>query len=248
MGGNNKLKSRTTGQVAKLTHITVRTLRYYDQINLLNPSFKEENGRRYYTEEDLFKLEKINLLKQLSLPLDDIRLLIEKISYKQILVSHYNYLQEQLTMVQENLANTSTLLNMMDIEGELSWEQVFEVVKKHEVSPKKWRDYFSEDDEIVLEQTLPRLDMDDKIISEYISILKRIEYCLEHGISPNSDEGHEIANSLIKLSDTTFNGNDDLINKFWEVRKKPSEDTGLYPIAGGVLTFIEECMEFATSK
>lgn len=48
----------TTGEVAKLRNIYVRTLRYFDQIDLLNPSIKDENGKRFYAEEDLFKLEK----------------------------------------------------------------------------------------------------------------------------------------------------------------------------------------------
>lgn len=56
----------TTGEVAKLRNIYVRTLRYYDQIDLLNPSIKDENGKRFYAEEDLFKLENINI--KISLP------------------------------------------------------------------------------------------------------------------------------------------------------------------------------------
>ena len=59
------------GQVSKQFNISVRTLRYYDQIELLAPSFKDENGRRYYSEADLFTLEKITLLKSLMLPLED---------------------------------------------------------------------------------------------------------------------------------------------------------------------------------
>ena len=44
---------RTTSQVAKLTGISVRTLQYYDEINLLNPSQLTSSGYRLYDDEDL---------------------------------------------------------------------------------------------------------------------------------------------------------------------------------------------------
>ena len=67
--GGDKLKRWTIGEVAKQRDISVRTLRYYDQINLLQPSFKDKSGKRYYSEDDLFSLEKILILKSISLPL-----------------------------------------------------------------------------------------------------------------------------------------------------------------------------------
>ena len=50
---------RTTSQVAKLTGISVRTLQYYDEINLLNPSQLTSSGYRLYDDEDLKKLQQI---------------------------------------------------------------------------------------------------------------------------------------------------------------------------------------------
>ncbi|MFP3509948.1 MerR family DNA-binding transcriptional regulator [Peribacillus sp. SIMBA_075] len=40
----------TVGQLSKLANVTIRTIRYYDQIQLLTPEFRHANGRRYYTE------------------------------------------------------------------------------------------------------------------------------------------------------------------------------------------------------
>lgn len=68
----------TTGEVAKQCKISVRTLRYYDQIQLLIPSYKDDNGKRYYSKNDLFELQKIQILKSAGLPLDDIRNVLEK--------------------------------------------------------------------------------------------------------------------------------------------------------------------------
>lgn len=48
----------TTGRVAKMMGLSVRTLRYYDQIGLLKPGSTLPNGRRQYSKEDLLELEK----------------------------------------------------------------------------------------------------------------------------------------------------------------------------------------------
>ncbi|MEC0227779.1 MerR family DNA-binding transcriptional regulator [Paenibacillus alba] len=44
----DKSKYVTTGQIAKRTGLTLRTLRYYDQIGLLSPSQNEDASRRLY--------------------------------------------------------------------------------------------------------------------------------------------------------------------------------------------------------
>ena len=45
------------------TGITVRTLRYYDSIGLLNPASKTDGGHRLYVQEDMKKLQQIQFLK-----------------------------------------------------------------------------------------------------------------------------------------------------------------------------------------
>jgi len=50
---------------------------------------------------------------------------------------------------------------------------------------------------------------------------------------------------LIAVSNDTFDGNEELMNKFWEVRKMPSETTGLYPITDQSLEFAERCIIYA---
>ena len=61
-----------TGELAKLTGLTIRTLRYYDQIGLFSPSGRTEAGYRLYTESDLARLQQILSLKELGLSLEQI--------------------------------------------------------------------------------------------------------------------------------------------------------------------------------
>ena len=69
----------TTGEMAKLCGVTVRTVQYYDSRNILVPSQLSEGGRRLYSEEDLKKLKIICFLRDLDLPINSIaQLLAEK--------------------------------------------------------------------------------------------------------------------------------------------------------------------------
>ena len=61
-----------TGEFAKIASLSIRTIRYYDEIGLLKPTYIADNGYRMYSDEDVKKLQKIVSLKSLGFSLDDI--------------------------------------------------------------------------------------------------------------------------------------------------------------------------------
>lgn len=246
--GGNEMKLWTIGEVCKQKNISIRTLRYYDQINLLTPSFKDDNGRRYYSEKDLFELEKIIILKSLSLPLENIRDLLDKLTYKQILISHHNYLQDQLTKLQTSISHTASLINMIDLEESLSWEQVTKLVQNSQNTPKKWIDYFQDNEKAFLQETIPNISNNDKTTQQYISLLRRIDWCIQNNIKAESQEGLRLASKLMEISKDTFQGDTKLMEQFWEVRKLPTSVTGLYPISEEILEYVERCIAYAATQ
>lgn len=62
----------TTGELAKLCGVSVRTVQYYDTRNILTPSELSEGGRRLYSENDLKKMRVICFLKELGFSLNAI--------------------------------------------------------------------------------------------------------------------------------------------------------------------------------
>ena len=62
----------TTGEIAKLCGVTVRTVQYYDTRNILVPSELSEGGRRLYSEEDLKRMKVICFLRELDIPINTI--------------------------------------------------------------------------------------------------------------------------------------------------------------------------------
>ncbi len=69
----------TTGEMAKLCGVSVRTVQYYDTRDILIPSEITDGGRRVYSEADLNKLKTICQLRELGMPINSIaRILAEK--------------------------------------------------------------------------------------------------------------------------------------------------------------------------
>ena len=68
----------TTGELAKLCGVTVRTVQYYDTRGILVPSELSEGGRRLYSEDDLKRMRIICFLRDLGLSIDSISQLLSE--------------------------------------------------------------------------------------------------------------------------------------------------------------------------
>lgn len=68
----------TTGELAKLCGVTVRTVQYYDTRGILIPSELSEGGRRLYSEEDVKRMKVICFLRELNLPINSIKDLLSE--------------------------------------------------------------------------------------------------------------------------------------------------------------------------
>lgn len=66
----------TSGEIAKLCNLTVRTVQYYDKIDLIKPTNIVEN-RRYYSDEQLQIFQLVCLYKNLGLSLKEIKKLLQ---------------------------------------------------------------------------------------------------------------------------------------------------------------------------
>ncbi len=97
----------SSGDLARATGNTVRTIRFYEEQGLLRPAVVSEGGHRRYTEEDLERLRLIADLRELGVPLSEIRSVLDLRSgcntaaefaerFEQVLVSHIEQCQKRL--------------------------------------------------------------------------------------------------------------------------------------------------------
>ena len=83
--GNISTRLLSTGELAEVVGVTVRTVQYYDQRGLLHPTERSDGGRRLYDEAALERMRTICTLKSLGLPLRAIRGVLESESSDDVL-------------------------------------------------------------------------------------------------------------------------------------------------------------------
>ena len=73
------------GEAAKLAGMTAETLRHYDRIGLVCPHKKDEWTKyRYYTEDEIVRLNTVHALRCMDLPLDEIKTVLELNDFQKI--------------------------------------------------------------------------------------------------------------------------------------------------------------------
>ncbi len=65
------------GEVATRTGLSLRSIRYYEEVGLVRPSMRSAGGSRLYTDEDVARLELVKRMKPLDFSLEDMRGLLE---------------------------------------------------------------------------------------------------------------------------------------------------------------------------
>ena len=99
----------TINKLAKLSGVSTRTLRFYDEIGLLAPAFYGENQYRYYKEEQLLMLQQILFFRELGFPLNDIQQILSSDDFDKI-----ESLKAHKSMLQSNLDRTAILIKTID--------------------------------------------------------------------------------------------------------------------------------------
>jgi DNA-binding transcriptional MerR regulator len=116
-------------EVARESGVTSRTLRHYHAIGLLIPDRTAPNGRRYYEQEQLLRLQQILLLRELGLSLDVVAEVLERRSSAstiEVLGRHKEWLlREQLRLGQLIRTVDATIGNLRE-GGEMKPDKVFE--------------------------------------------------------------------------------------------------------------------------
>lgn len=122
----------SSGEFARMAHVTLRTVRYYDKQDILKPSLVTESGARFYTDEDFARLQQILLLKYLGFSLDDIReMTIGDSDYHFMLNSLNIQLRlvrdriEQMQLVEKAIQDTAQVINEQHT---IDWSQMLNLI------------------------------------------------------------------------------------------------------------------------
>ena len=108
----------TTGEMAKLAGVSIRTVQYYDQRGILTPSDLTEGGRRRYSELDLERLRWICFLRDLDFSIKDIQEILAEEHSDQVLQllleGHVSDLKQEIDQKTLKLDMAVNLLDKLD--------------------------------------------------------------------------------------------------------------------------------------
>ena len=113
----------TTGEIAKLCDVTVRTVQYYDTRGILVPSELSEGGRRLYTEDDLKRLKIICFLRELDLPIDAIHKILQEEHPEKVISLLIE--QQEKVLLEEVSEKQDKLEKLRELKSELKDREQF---------------------------------------------------------------------------------------------------------------------------
>lgn len=122
----------TIKQVAEMSGISTRTLRYYDQIDLLKPAAHTDSGYRIYAEEELNRLQQILLYRSLGMKLEQIQSILDDPAFNTLtaLEAHHRKLKEEKAKINQLLATVEKTIQHTKGEITMTAEEKFEGFKK----------------------------------------------------------------------------------------------------------------------
>lgn len=234
----------TTGQLATLTGLSIRTLRYYDQIGLFSPSLYTEAGHRRYTGEDMQLLLQILVLKRMYLPLEEIKEIIYTNNLDLL-----DTLDQQISRVKSEIAIQQKLLQQLE-------ETKKEAVKTDQISFDRLTslfelirlnhsNYFTEEQlqklrEHYLNTSDEALKQGEEQFKELLAALKASK---EKGAPPQDVSVQELAKKWQELTKFFSDGDKEITKnaeKFYAENPQPALQYGL---DSALYRYIQEALD-----
>lgn len=142
----------TINNLSKLARVSTRTLRYYDEIGLLKPKRINSSGYRVYGEDEVNLLQQILFYRELDLPLEKIKSIVNSKEFDCIkaLHEHKENLLEKQKQIQKLLNNVDKTLLSLEGGDNMSDKEKFEgfkndiIQKNEEKYGKEIRDKYGD--------------------------------------------------------------------------------------------------------
>lgn len=238
--------------LTKQTGLSVRTLRYYDQIELLKPSAKTAGGHRLYGQDELIKLQQIQFLKTMGFSLQEIKEMLTDPhwDWTSSLNNQLDHVLREQEKFKQMEAALRGLLHGLTVQGEMSLADLQKLIllsKQDQKQRQAFRKKMFDKKEAKLIELLPNMNRNDPDSLEWIALLGQLQRYMKEG--PHSVQVQQIMRRMEEKTNESFSEADVFLDKLWEIRKSPEQSTqmGLYPIDQELLDFIEQAYEIFLS-
>ena len=189
-------------ELSRLSGVTTRTLRWYDQIGLLKPSRVAESGYRYYGKAEVDRLQDILYYRALGVGLARIKECLDDPSFDRLaaLKRHLAALEAERERLEKLIRSVKDTIGAEERNEIMSDEQKFEAFKQRTVAHNE-EVYGAEirskyGDETVDAANAAVMNLTQEQYQEWTdlgqAIQTRLEAAVQAGLSPESEAGKEL--------------------------------------------------------
>ncbi len=193
----------TIQALARLAHVSTRTLRYYDQIGLLRPARMNSSGYRIYGRDQVDRLQQILLYRELDLELDAIKALLDKPGFdaRRALTQHLRDLTARRARLDLLIDSVKQSITSIEEGTAMSDAMKFEGFKKQLIDDNE-KQYGEEvrgkyGDDVVNESNRKMMNMTkeqyDQMMKTSADLQQMIEDAVRNGERPEGETGAKIA-------------------------------------------------------
>ena len=127
------------GMFSKLGRVTIKTLHHYDEVGLLTPSHvDEENGYRYYTTSQLFRLNEIVALRQMGFSIPEISAIVDGHNIAGILTQRKAELESEARNITDQLFRLNHYINERKEGQKMNYQAVIKEIPSYTVYSAKY--------------------------------------------------------------------------------------------------------------
>ncbi len=191
-------------EVAKMTGVSTRTLRYYDAIGLLKPLYTNDSGYRYYGEEELDRLQQILFYKERGLGLQCILEILDKEEFDTLgaLYEHLSELQNQKIRIEQLILTVNKTIDSLEGREKMSSAEKFEAFKQQQVqqNEEKYgteiREKYGEDSVRASNAKMMKMTEEEykKFQNAEALIKEKLQEAVRSHADPSGEAGKEVAN------------------------------------------------------
>lgn len=195
-------KMFSIGEFSKKTGISIRNLRYYDEIGLLVPDKHPISGHRIYNYKDIVTLQKILSLKFLGYSLHKIADLLHESSFtvdlNETLTKHFKALEEEKKQIEKSMDAIKRIIRLLKEEVEVDSELLFSLIHSlpTEDKQKEWMERHKLTD--FVEELSRKVEGSVNLEKTFVQLSKKVNQL--YGKPIEDPEVKEMAESYIEAT------------------------------------------------
>lgn len=190
----------SVGELARRAGLTIRTLRYYDEIGLLSPSRRSEAGYRLYGPADVVRLQQVKALRQLGLSLKEVQACLERSggSTLEMVEQQLARAREQRVLLDELCRRLEQIAGHLRAAEEVSVEAFVDVIEVMD----KMEQYYTPEQLAALEERR-RIVGEERIkqveTEAWPQLIAAVQAEMDRGADPSSPVVRELARRWMGL-------------------------------------------------